>query len=52
MVEGVDERQGGSAVEGTAVVESGGDVDGGFVHIGDAEVDLPHDGMEDRGDGI
>lgn len=42
MVEGVDERQGGGAVEGTAVIEGGGDADRGLVGIGDAEVDLAH----------
>lgn len=45
MVQGVDQRQGRSAVEGPAVVKGGGDIDGRFVHIGDAEVDLSHDGF-------
>lgn len=42
MIQRIDERQSRSAIEGPAVVEGGGDAHGGFVHIGDAEVDLPH----------
>jgi len=44
MVERVDEREGRGAVEGTAVVEGGGDADRGLVGIGDAKVDFTHVG--------
>ena len=44
VVERVDERQGGCAVEGAAVVEGGGDADRGLVGVGDAEVDFTHGG--------
>lgn len=46
MIEGVDEREGRRAIKGTTVIEGGGDVDRGLVHIGNAEVDFPH---RDRG---
>lgn len=45
MVEGVDEREGGGAVECTAVVEGGGDAHRRLVDVGDAEVDFPHGRM-------
>lgn len=43
MVERVDEREGGGTIQGSTVVESGGDVDRRLVDIWYAEVDLPHD---------
>lgn len=43
MVERVDEGESRSAVEGTAVVQGGGDAHGRLVNIGDAKVDFPHD---------
>lgn len=51
MVEGVYERQGRCAVEGAAVVESGGDAHGRLVDVRDAEVDFPHDGVMDLASG-
>lgn len=44
MVEGVDQRQGRSAVEGASVIEGGGDADRGLVDVRDAEIDFSHDG--------
>jgi hypothetical protein len=44
MVEGIDEREGRCAIKGTTVIEGGGDVDRGLVHIGNAKVYFPHDG--------
>lgn len=40
MVERVDEREGGGTIQGSTVVESGGDVDRRLVDIWYAEVDL------------
>jgi hypothetical protein len=42
VVERIDEREGRGAVEGTAVVEGGGDADRCLVGIRDAEVDFTH----------
>ena len=42
VVERVDEREGGGAVEGAAVVEGGGDAHRGLVGVRDAEVYLAH----------
>lgn len=42
MIEGIDQRQGRGAIQGSAVVESRGDAHRCFIHIGDAEVDFPH----------
>ena len=44
MVEGVDQRKDGGAVEGSSIVKGGGDVDCRLVHVRDAKVDLPHGG--------
>lgn len=46
MVERVDERKGRGAVKGPSIVEGRRDIDGGLVHIGNAEIHLPHDGGE------
>lgn len=43
MVEGVDEWEGRGTIEGSAVVEGGGDADRGFIDIGDVEIDFSHD---------
>lgn len=51
MVEGVDERKGRGTVEGATVVKGRGDTDGRLVDVGDAEVDLPHDGQMDPAQG-
>ncbi len=42
VVERVYEGEGGGAVKRSAIVEGGGDADGGFVRVRDAEVDLSH----------
>ena len=52
MVEGVDEREGGGAIEGSAVVEGSGDADRGLVDIGDAEVDFSHVDESPRSCGV
>ena len=46
MVERVNQREDGGAVERSAIVEGGGDVDGSLVHVRDTEIDLPHYGGE------
>lgn len=46
MVEGVDQRKRRGTVKGAAVVQRSRDVDRRLVHIGNAEVDLPHDGRK------
>ena len=43
MIKRVDERECGGTVEGSTVIEGGGDVDRGLVDVWYAEVDLPHD---------
>jgi len=43
VVEGIDKGKGGGAVQGSAVIEGGGDMDGSLVDIWDTEVDLSHD---------
>ena len=45
MVEGVDERQRRCTVESPTIVESRGDAHRRLIDVGDAEVDLPHDGL-------
>jgi hypothetical protein len=43
VVEGVDEWEGRGAIEGSAVIQGGGDADRGLVDIRDAEIDFSHD---------
>ena len=43
MVEGIDKRQRGCAIEGSAVVQSSRNSDGSFIDIGNAEIDFSHD---------
>lgn len=43
VVERVDEREGGGAIEGSAVIEGSGDANGGLIDVGDAEIDFSHD---------
>jgi hypothetical protein len=43
MVERVYERQSRCAIKGTTVIEGGGDVDRGLIHIGNTKIDFPHD---------
>lgn len=45
MVKGIDERQGGGAVESPAIVKGGSDAHRRLVDVGDAKVDFPHDGQ-------
>ena len=51
MVERIDERQGGGAVEGPTVVEGGGDADRGLVGGRNAEIWFTHCGRVDVGGG-
>lgn len=47
MIERIDQRQCRCAVEGPTVVKRGGDCHRRLVDVGNAEVDLPHDGRPD-----
>lgn len=46
MIERVDERQRRCTIQGSSIVESGSNVDGCFISIWNAEIDLPHAGAE------
>ena len=48
MVQGIDERQCGSTVEGSSIVQCGGNAHRCFVDIWDAEIDFSHIGMACR----
>jgi len=48
VIERIDEREGGGAIEGSAIVQGGSDADRCLVDIWDAEIDFPHDGVEPR----
>ncbi len=45
MIEGVDEWEGRSAVEGSSVIKGGRDAHRRLIDIGDTKVDFPHDEM-------
>lgn len=47
MVERIDERKGGSTIEGPSVVKGGGDGHRRLIDVRDAKVDFPHRGQSD-----
>ena len=42
MVEGVDERQSRGTIEGSSIIQGGGDAHRRLVDVGDTKVDFPH----------
>lgn len=42
MVEGVDERQSRSTIEGSSIIQSSSDAHRRLVDVGDTKVDFPH----------
>lgn len=45
VIERIDEREGGRAIECSAIIQGSGDADGCLVDIWDTEIDFPHDGV-------
>jgi hypothetical protein len=45
VIEGIDERKSGGAIECSTIIQGGGDADRCLVDIGNAEINFPHVGM-------
>ena len=43
VVQRIDQGEGGGAIQGSSIVQGGGDTHRRLVDVGDAKVDLPHD---------